>query len=346
MKKLLTILLVLCCAAPLPAFAQTAITLPIAANAVADIGNGPIKVRMIAGNASIFTVQGSGIGSTSGSSTTLTLTGTPATPPIVGGLISGTGITSGTTVTAYNGTTGITLSAAMTVAASTPVAWGAACPSSVGAAPAIQASPQADYFIMYTQARVCAVSPGGPVNTLLIEPIFYEVAPGSGSGTVTSVTCGGGLTGGTFTTTGTCAADTATNSDIWAGVSNKLIEAAGNVSSQVPQPITISTATFTPNFSNGINFDVTLVHASCPCTLANPTNIHQNTYFLTIVQSGTGSDTIGTWGSFYKFPGGVPPSLSAGAGAVDVLPITCRNTPGGAATINFCMVGAIQSSFQ
>ena len=177
MKKLLAVLLALYCApASLssPASAQTAITLPIAANAVADLGNGPIKVRMVAGNASIFTSQGSGTGSTSGSSTALTLTGTPATPPIVGGLISGTGITSGTTVTAYNGTTGITLSAAMTVASSTPVAWGAACPSSAGSAPVIQASPQADYYVMYTQARVCGVSPGGPVNTLLIEPVYYD----------------------------------------------------------------------------------------------------------------------------------------------------------------------------
>lgn len=33
----------------------------------------------------------------------------------------------------------------------------------------------------------------------------------TGTGTVTSVTCGGGLTGGTFTTSGTCAADTGTS---------------------------------------------------------------------------------------------------------------------------------------
>src|SRR6202795_518871 len=105
------------------AHAQTTITLPIAANAVADLGNGPVKVRMIAGNASIFTSQGSGTGSTSGSSTALTLTATPATAPLVGGLISGNGITSGTTIAAYNGTTGVTLSAAMTVAGGTAVAW-------------------------------------------------------------------------------------------------------------------------------------------------------------------------------------------------------------------------------
>jgi len=194
MKKLL--IAVALALAPLPALAQTAITLPIAANAVADLGNGPTKVRMIAGNASIFTSQGSGVGSTSGASTALTLTATPATAPIVGGLISGAGITSGTTVTAYNGTTGITLSAAMTVVGGTAVSWGAACPSTPPSN-VIQASPQAGYYVMYTQARVCAVSPGGPVNTLLVEPIFYDQTTpnGSGGGAVASV----GSSDGTLT---------------------------------------------------------------------------------------------------------------------------------------------------
>lgn len=170
--------------------AQNVTVLPYAAQAVADIGNGPIKVRVVQGNASIFTTQGSGTGSTSGASTTLTLTGTPATPPLVGGLISGNGITSGTTVTAYNGTTGITLSAAMTVPGGTAVAWGAACPADASGIPPnpqyIQASVTADYFLLYTQARVCAVSPGGPANTLLVSPVFYDqTTQGGGTGSVT-----------------------------------------------------------------------------------------------------------------------------------------------------------------
>jgi hypothetical protein len=617
MKKLLAILLALCCTTT-SVLAQTAITLPIAANAVADIGNGPIKVRMVAGNASIFTSQGSSVGSTSGASTALTLTATPATPPIVGGLISGSGITSGTTISAYNGTTGITLSAAMTVAGGTAVAWGAACPSTPPSN-VIQASPQADYYIMYTQARVCAVSPGGPVNTLLIDPIFYDQTSPSSGGAVASVsnsdgtltitpttgaivasialghaniwtapqtintaaatrslnvgsnfvaaqpaefnindnqapadarfcylgvnvplqtnagfilaTCGtdsnpvnwnaaslsvfagvfgstgagnsyngewhnyrqssgvggtlqselvyctlggtwtpngasgcvgealyanttvGGFTwgsvpaaaasgavaanivsieadtqyaagaggnkvgiqivdqlnnatgtstvaavntafqvicvtssycwdtgilfpaatgstifgvrttgtliksaAGTFAhgvdlSAGTCSTDCfksngyavdgsgnvtmnnrAVAGDIWAGTSNKFLDAASAQAALAPQNIAISGSTYAPVIANGINYEVTLVHASCPCTIANIASppVGQS-FYLTVIQSATGSDTIGTWGTSYKFSGGIKPTLSTGANAVDILPVYCR-------TATFCAV--------
>lgn len=167
-------LLLLC--ATFSAFAQSAVTLPLTASVVADIGNGPVKVRVTQGNASIFTSQGSGTGSTSGASTSLTLTATPATAPLVGALISGTGITSGTTVAAYDGTTGITLSAAMTVPASTTVSWGAACPSSAAGIPSyyISASVSADYYLLYTQARVCAVAPGTTASAILVLPIFFD----------------------------------------------------------------------------------------------------------------------------------------------------------------------------
>lgn len=156
-----------------PAFAQTVTQQPqfVAPRAVLDLGNGPVELRLLTGSAGIFTAQGSGVGSTSGSSTTLTLTATPSTAPCVGCQISGAGITSGTTVAAFNGTTTVTLSAAMTVASSTALAWGAACPVSTMAAPVqppasatmalVQASVGAD-IPFYTQARVCAYGATGP----------------------------------------------------------------------------------------------------------------------------------------------------------------------------------------
>ena len=86
--------------------------------------------------------------------------------------------------------------------------------------------------------------------------------------------------------------------------------------------LSISTATFTPTFNTSNDFSITLVHASCPCTLANPSGTitpgqHGIIY---VIQSSTGSDTIGTWGSEYLAPGGTSSiTLSTGASAVDVL---------------------------
>lgn len=158
--------------------AQTVVQLPnsINANSTLDLGNGPMELKVLLGNAWLFTEQGSGVGSTSGASTTLTLTGTPAVAPCVGCEISGAGITSGTTVAAFNGTTTITLSAAMTVAASTPLAWGAACPTfaalgGLPPSPSIQLQPSAGDLPIYTQARVCALAQNGPGATVLPFPI-------------------------------------------------------------------------------------------------------------------------------------------------------------------------------
>lgn len=150
----------------LPAFAQVVTQLPVyldnGPNQVYDFGNGPMEIRVVQGNASLFTSSGTGVGSTSGSSTALTLTATAAaTPPCVGCVISGTGITSGTTVTAFNGTTGITLSAAMTVASSTALAWGVACPASSVGQKVMLVQPGAgggNDIPLYTQARICGGS--------------------------------------------------------------------------------------------------------------------------------------------------------------------------------------------
>jgi hypothetical protein len=156
-----------------PAAAQVVTQLPVAVTsaAVKDFGNGPTELKVLQGNALLFTSQGSGVGSTSGSSTSLTLTAVPATAPCVGCNISGTGLTT-QTIAAYNGVTSITLSAVATVAASTALSWGAACPASVGAIPAgpIQAGSGGDYPL-YTTARICGASPNGPGASVLPFPI-------------------------------------------------------------------------------------------------------------------------------------------------------------------------------
>lgn len=161
-------------ALPYAANAQTVTRQPqfVPPGTVLDIGNGPTEFRMISGSMSLFTSQGSGVGSTSGSATLLTLTATPLTVPCVGCIISGTGITSGTTVSSFNGGLQIGMSAAMTVAAATAVAWGSACPSvaPTAAVALVQAGVGAD-LPFFTQARVCAwggTGPGGQFTTFTI----------------------------------------------------------------------------------------------------------------------------------------------------------------------------------
>jgi hypothetical protein len=95
---------------------------------------------------------------------------------------------------------------------------------------------------------------------------------------------------------------------------------------------TISTATFTPLFnttaSAAQNHRIVLVHASCPCTLANPASLGAGqSGVFEIVQSATGSDTIGTWGSEYEYAGGTSTiTLSTGASAVDYIPYYVDST--------------------
>lgn len=94
------------------------------------------------------------------------------------------------------------------------------------------------------------------------------------------------------------------------------------------QTITISTATFTPNFDTGADFSATLVHASCPCTLANPstTPVAGQHGIIYITQSSTGSDAITTWGSQYYIAGGTSAiALSTAANAIDVFSYTVKD---------------------
>jgi hypothetical protein len=166
MKRILLGLFALAALAlPEASLAQTVTKQPFFVQPYAwtDLGNGPTEILPIEGNGVAYVSLGTAVGSTSGSSTTLTLTGTPAIAPCVGCVISGTGITSGTTVAAFNGTTTITLSAAMTVGASTALSYGAACPTSgqptaasLSAPLSLRVTTRQDLaYPIYSQARVC-----------------------------------------------------------------------------------------------------------------------------------------------------------------------------------------------
>lgn len=90
--------------------------------------------------------------------------------------------------------------------------------------------------------------------------------------------------------------------------------------------VAISTSTFTPNFLSGQYFSMLLVHAACPCTVANPTNLKAGqSGIIEIDQSATGGDTV-SWGTDFKFPAGFVPVLSTGANNQDYFSYYVRDT--------------------
>lgn len=92
-------------------------------------------------------------------------------------------------------------------------------------------------------------------------------------------------------------------------------------------------ATINWDMNNGSVAKVTLGGAR---TMAAPTNLKDGgTYLLRIIQDGTGSRTI-TWNSVFKWSGGTAPTLSTGAGAIDIISFTSDGTNlYGSAVLNF-----------
>jgi hypothetical protein len=89
---------------------------------------------------------------------------------------------------------------------------------------------------------------------------------------------------------------------------------------ETPSTLSLSGATATPDFDASNNFTLTLTHASCPCTLANPstTPVAGQSGIIEIIQSSSGADTITTWGSDFTTTSGVSAiALSTAANARD-----------------------------
>jgi hypothetical protein len=144
---------------------------------------------------------------------------------------------------------------------------------------------------------------------------------GSGAGVVTQAACADLSNGATG-----CSTATGTS-----GATIPLLNGTNVWSAQqsvTPTTLAISTATFTPDGTSN-NYAITLVHASCPCTLANPsaTPVAGTGGQIVVKQSATGSDTFGTWGSQYESSGGTSTiTLSTAANAVDILSYYVRDS--------------------
>lgn len=82
----------------------------------------------------------------------------------------------------------------------------------------------------------------------------------------------------------------------------------------------ISTATFATDASLGNTVRIALSHAACPCTLSNPTNPTDGQVITyEIIQSSSGSDTIGTYGTAFTFGTAGQPTLTTTANKRDLV---------------------------
>lgn len=163
---------------------------------------------------------------------------------------------------------------------------------------------------------------GSNTNVLQTDGAGVLSWSAAGSGTVTSVTCNGGLTGGAITTTGTCAADIATGSNFLAGTANKIVDAA------VPyQAETTSTfnATQVLDFNTFQNTKITLTANITSFSCSNQKAGQGGK--IRFIQDATGSRTIpATFGCNMKFAGGVQPVLTTTANAIDELVYHCHSS--------------------
>lgn len=111
----------------------------------------------------------------------------------------------------------------------------------------------------------------------------------------------------------------ATAAEYYAATASKLVPAS------VIYPTETTTtfgATTTFDFSTFINTAVTLTGNITTMTLSNVTAGKAGT--IAFIQDGTGSRTT-VWNSIFKFPGGVTPTLTTTASAIDILTYSCRS---------------------
>lgn len=147
------------------------------------------------------------------------------------------------------------------------------------------------------------------------------------TGVVDVGTGGGGLTvHGSFTATGLVgytalqSAALATATQYYAGTASTLVPA----SVIYPNSVTITFgATTTFDLSTFINSAVTLTGNITTMTVTNP--IAGKSGIILFIQDATGSRTT-VWNSIFKFTGGVIPTLSTTANAVDALTYSCTST--------------------
>lgn len=81
----------------------------------------------------------------------------------------------------------------------------------------------------------------------------WAAVPGAAGGTVQSVTCGAGLTGGTFTVTGTCALSNVTSAGQYPGTATNNNATAGNIGEEIASTVLSGSAVNLPSVGTTVN---------------------------------------------------------------------------------------------
>lgn len=95
-----------------------------------------------------------------------------------------------------------------------------------------------------------------------------------------------------------------------------LLARVGGITGGIYNQLTITSGAISWDVNASPNAFVTLNGTGITITPINLVAGLLNPYRLQLIQDNSGSRTV-TWASVFKFPGGVKPTLSTGAGALD-----------------------------
>ncbi len=213
-------------------------------------------------------------------------------------------------VTAYDATTGaMTFTADLDFGAGTFASW------TINAAGVPGVFEGGTLGTMATQNASAVAISGGTITGMPLPAVGSDVATKNyvDTGLAAPVT---NIADGIVTFAKMAAAALATTAQFLSNTASKILTTDKVWAAAQPTVLT-DAASVTADFNTGINFVWTL--AAAGRTFTNPTNIKYQSGVIYFVQDATGGRTITTWGGFWKFAGGVKPTLSTAPNAVDAM---------------------------
>lgn len=179
-----------------------------------------------------------------------------------------------------------------------------------------------------TVVSLATIAP--PFSAVTGSAVCSQLPALTGNVTTAAGSCATSIAAGAVTFADLASAALATAAQYIAGAANTIVPASVIYTAETT---TTFGATTTFDFSTFINTAVTLTGNITTMSVANVTAGKAGT--ITFIQDATGSRTT-VWNSNFKFAGGVTPTLSTAANAVDVLSYSCRSA-------TFCVASLIKA---